>query len=68
MYIYIYICCFGLRSTQRPHIAAAEAWEESRNTPNIPTKIIPAKVCRLRTSRRFPMDMGGISKYCREGV
>ena len=29
----------------------------SLHMPNLPTKIIPAKICRLKISGRFPMDM-----------
>ena len=32
-----------------------EYWFSS--TPNLPTKTIPAKICWLTNSRRFPMDM-----------
>ena len=31
---------------------------ERKPTPNLPTKIIPAKICWLKYSGKFPMDMG----------
>ena len=46
IYIYIYIYVYP-RPTESPR----------RLTPNLPTKIVPAKICRLRNYGEFPMDM-----------
>ena len=41
----------------KPFVLHARRQNVRTSTPNLPTKILPAKIRRLETSGEFPMDM-----------
>ena len=47
----------GLRSTLISQAVLLTRGQPECVTPNLPTKIAPTKICRLKTSGKFPMDM-----------
>ena len=43
--------------TGRPTATVAQRCLAGQHTPNLPTKIIPTKICGLKMSGKFPLDM-----------